>query len=378
MAVTIKPNKGLSRMVIPDGVLVNAKNGAPTRSAVPAMLADVITARQHEGRPFFHWWGGQTTADDQPSTTALRMLRLNTLEGGCKRPRGIVHIFPGAGLVSTTAGIYCMDGTLNSYAALSPTQLYPDQVISVDVSPDASTDTAVPTGGHDSLTMGSDTVNLASGCLFEDTVIEARPDDVVLRSGYAPGGDILAHQTNSRSTNEVLADRFHNVWQNRRPAIGWSGTGGAYADFTVSSQAFRYIFDQSIGSGGTAPSATGPADTLPCHYVGAGLRNTVRVYVSVYAAMSGATDQGEIAVANKDSAGVMGSMIQVGGAGMISGTVFQWYPATGGTFNPATAPYFESPTEVAFDRVCLGARSTGATDTVRIAAWMMFVYHSVA
>ncbi len=377
MAITIKPTKSLARAVFNDGLLNGVKNAVPTHAAIMGILADSITARQHEGRPFHHWWGGNITASDQPDVASLRMLRINLLEGGCKQPRGIIEAIPGAGLTSTSAGIYAY-GELNAFSASSSTQVYPDEAFSVGVQPDTTTDTAVPTGEADEITIGSDSIIMVNGVLYEDTVTGARPDDVVTRTGYVPGGDILADQTSSRSTNEVLVDRFQHVWTNRRPQIGWSCQSPNYCNFNTSSQQFRYWADQTVGDGGTAPSATGPGDTLPVRYAGSGLRATVRVYVWVYARMSGNTNNGTLAIANKDSGGTMQPFVQIGSSGMITTNVWTWYPVTGGAFDPASTPYFESPTGVAFDRVLLGAKSTGATDTVQIADWVMFVYHSVA
>lgn len=378
MAVTIKANKSLATAAFDDGILINCKNGAPARGPVMQVLADTVTARQSHGRPFFHFWGGRDNVGSQPNSALLHVLRLNTLEGGCKSPRGIVHVLPTGSGVSSTAGIYCLDGTLNAYAYGGVTSSNPEQVVQIGIAPDTTADTSVPTGEADEHTLGSDSLYLASGCLFEDSVPFADPTYVVSRYGFAPGSDIIASQTGSISTTHKLVDRFTHVWQNRRPQIGWACADVEYTEFTTSSQAFRYIFDQTIGTGGTAPSNTGPGLTLPVRYAGAGLRETIRVYVWVRAAMSGATDHGEIAIANKNTSGVMSSFIQIGGAGMISGTTPTWYPATGSTFNPATAPYFESPTNQAFDRVLLGARSTGATNKVRISGFMMAVYHSVA
>ncbi len=375
MAITIRPNQALARYVFPDGFLNRVKNGVATNGAIMGVLADAITAKIHEGRPYFHFWGGHVTADDQPNSTALFTIRHKRFNGGGKSPRGTMHALAGAGLTSTTAGIYAY-GELNNLSAASSTQYYPDEAFQVHVQPDIATDDPVLSASPEQITLGSDSIILTAGCLYERTVTAARPEDCVLRNGFAPGADILADQTNNYSTDYWMVATFTSLWQNRRPEIGWSAIGGTYCDFSTSSQQFRYWGDQSIGTTGTAPSNTGPGDTLPVLYAGAGRRTTIRVYVAVYAAMSGATNQGTLAIANRDTSGTMGPFVQIGSSGMITGSGFQWYPS--GTFDPSTAPYFESPTNQAYDRVLLGAKSNGATDTVRIAAWKMFVYHSTA
>jgi hypothetical protein len=112
-------------------------------------------------------------------------------------------------------------------------------------------------------------------------------------------------------------------------------------------------------------------------YSAAGRETQVRVYVFVLAAMSGGTDTGTIAVANKNASGTMGAMAALTNPQTIAGTGFTWYPSLG-AFDPATCPYFNAYAGTTFDRVCLGARSSGATDKVQIRSVMFAVVPSIA
>ncbi len=170
---------------------------------------------------------------------------------------------------------------------------------------------------------------------------------------------------------------FENTFKYQRPQIGWSatnpGTAGNYVAFTTSMSSYRYIFDQTYGAGGTSFTATTPAITFPLSYSSHGMSTQVRVYVFVYAAMAGTTNTGSIAVANKDASGTMASSptALINGA-TINSTTFAWYP-TIASFNPATAPYFLAHAGASYDRIALCARSSGSTNSVRIAAYTLLV-----
>ena len=128
--------------------------------------------------------------------------------------------------------------------------------------------------------------------------------------------------------------------------------------------------ERLLGGGGTNFSATGPAITLPLANAGGGRRTQLRVYVFVYASMSGTTNTGSIGVANKSSSGTMAtSATALTNAATISGSTFAWYP-TLSTWTPGTGQYFSGYTGSAFDRIGL---CSGATDTIRIGAWTMIV-----
>lgn len=193
-------------------------------------------------------------------------------------------------------------------------------------------------------------------------------------------GEIVGVRASSNEHLGTFLSVFRNTWYYQRPQLGWSliNPGTNYLSMTTSRTQFRYVFDQAYGTGGTSFTGTGPALTLPLMHSAASRRNQIRVYVFVYAAMSGTTNTGTIGVANRDTnADMATSASALTNGATISGTSFQWYPSPG-SFNPATSPYFLGYAGSIPDRVALCARSSGATDAVRIAAWTMIVQHSVA
>jgi hypothetical protein len=205
---------------------------------------------------------------------------------------------------------------------------------------------------------------------------------IVSTSGSAIGsdyvhakGDIVGVVSAGDMGLSTLVTSIRDTWYNQRPQCGWSAPqpGTNYIDFTTSKTNARFIFDQTYGTGGTAFSATSPGMTLPLANATNGLSTQVRVYVFVYAAMSGATNVGTIAIANKNASGTMASTPSAPtNPPVISGTTFKWYP-TLSTWSATTGSYFMGYAGGAFDRVALCGISAGATDSLRIAAYTFVV-----
>lgn len=360
------------------------KNGASTRADIMRAIAQNVQHYQYAGRPLFHYWGGQLIANEH---NLYRFLRYDVLEGGGGSVRSRHAILPpGAVTPTSTQGIRVdediaydsfrgggINNAVTTYAypenteemeARGPTRTVNDGVLDFRVGP---IDNASP--------------YMMSGCFYEDAVYFADPSKTVLPDGFIPNAGIIATKTGARATDDVLRDRFQHVWKYRRPTIGWSARrpgGGGAINFTVSKNDYRFIFDQSIGDGGTAPSATGPAFTLPLRHSAAGLRNQIRVYVWVFACLSAGTGTGTLAVANLDSGGSMTAMTALTNNVAITGTTFQWWPATGASvFDPSTDPHFNGYAGGDYDRILLGAKTNG-TASVKIGAYQMLVLHSTA
>ncbi len=186
-------------------------------------------------------------------------------------------------------------------------------------------------------------------------------------------GEIVGAHTSSPESLQYFMLTYVNTHKYMRPQFGWSSKDGTYVDFTTSKTNFRYIFDQTYGTGGTTMSATTPAATLPLMYSASGRRTQVRVYVFVYAAMSGATNTGSIGVANRNASGTSASAPSaITNTPTISGTTFAWYP-TLASWNKNTSPYFLGYAGTVVDRVALCAKSSGSTDSVRIGAFTFVV-----
>ncbi len=357
----------------PDNVLSQGRNGAAPRGVLQATMVDVLQYKQHEGRPLFHWWGGWDYKGINYATsgaTVFRMARHHALEGGGRHLRMDAHVLPSKNIADSTTGGIVFTGYSNPVGEKGTGAYYPPNVTYAGGLTDNDDDEAPALVEEN--TIGFDNVRPVAGCIYEDGIKSLQSSDTVTSGGMASGRDILATQSGSYSTLDRLRDRLNHVHQNRTTQIGWACPDNSYIEMSTSSHAYRYLFDQAIGTGGTAPSATGPAITLPNRYAGYGISTQVRVYVYVYAAMSGATDGGTLSVANKDAGGTMGTMTALTNPQTIGGTGYAWYPSLGALSTSAGA-YFQSPTNPAFDRICLGARSEGTTDKIRIKAWMMVV-----
>lgn len=360
-----------------DALMTEGKNGKPALATVIAAPIVRQNAVAYRGRAIHTWWGGGFT------TNASNVLRQvwNQHFAEARYLRSQVLYVPNNSTYLTTQGI---EGSLGGAAAtLYPTaydmsaftaQTEPQYVREAQVFGDVSSTPA----GRSQIALGSASANgpnVVAGHIYEMAQTACDP---VSTGAYSPAGHVGAGlpilATNTASpmyTFERAADRFIHIWNRKRPQIGWSMArpGTNYVDFTVSPQAYRYIFDQRYGDGGTAPALTGPGITFPLRYAANGIATTVGVAIYVYAAMSGSTDTGSIAFAHKALGGA--SMTTFGtassGAPTISGTTFAWYPALTGT--PAI---FNMRADLAYERILLAAKSSGATDTVRIAAFTMF------
>lgn len=347
----------------PDNILKHGMNGTAPRGALMNGIAKVIRARQHEGSTLYHWWNINAST----GTTVLQIARTNFLEGGGRRQRGSAYLVTSGGSPVGDPGI-TIDGNLNTFPQTDDSTT----VLGLEDDDDDNV-----TGELDQTTIGTDGVYGHAGCLYNDAIPDIDPVDTIDSSKFEAGRDVLATQTGSLGSMDRMRDRFDHVWRMRRLVFPWSCTQDKYVEFGVSSQDWRYIFDQTIGTGGTAPAADGPAITIPAYASGIANFGIVRIYVSVYAAMSGATDDGLMGIANKDANGSMQAFQAMQNPVTITGTTFAWYPSIG-AFDPATHMYFDSPTGVAFDRACIGAKADGATDKVRIRGLALFMYPSLA
>ncbi len=351
-------------------LLKHGQNEAAPRGVLQGAIASVIRGYQHSGRTLFHWWDGFGST----GTQVYRYLRPNFLEGGGNHQRAYVHL-TSTGLTPPADSGFYLDGYLNSYPPDFNTD-YPDNIVTLPDNTDNDDDNV--TGDVEDSTVGSSGLYAPSGCVYEDAIKEPTPSETLDPSKFASGRDILATQAGSYGTMNQMRDRFDHTWKNRRPVFNWctNSTTSSFIGFSTSSQAYRYIFDQSIGTGGTAPSLTNKAITLPGYAAGIYNFNILRVYVSVYASMSGGTDTGSIGVANRAVGGAMQAFQAMQNPVTISGTTYAWYPGAG-AFDPSTHMYFDTPTAEDFDRVCIGARSSGASDYVRVRAVALFVCPSL-
>jgi hypothetical protein len=354
--------------------------GIPSGSLM-ARYVSALNSIASSGRIIRTFWGGDDTRDanalrrflwdhQHQAATRLRFVLIVVRPNGAQvdgqaiRISGIDsggHIFPDNPIVEKTL-----------YNLINTTERFLDstgsEVMSFEVTPDDVNQRLFE------VTIGSLTTNgvqILAGIVYE--CAESSQDASLM--GYtphdhiAPGRDIVTEGIgSSTSMLDTFRSNFNHTVNRKRPMIGWDAIdpGNGYVNFNTSTQAYRYIHDQSVGTGGTSPASTGPAITFPLYKAATGISTTVRVAVRVYAAMSGATDNGSVGVSHQDGAGGMTSFANL--ITTISGTSWAWYPALS-----TSAMYFDGRADLAYERIVLAGKSNGTTNTLRIGAYSIGV-----
>ena len=397
MSTLIKVFGGSKPVFLDDDERTAGQNAQPATASIVGreiILADQLA---HAGHPLYSWAfaiDGQPTISALELTSCFRQVYMpankgNFGEGG--EILGLPHdqeadpgFQDGQGF-TITIGAESFPAYWNY--STSPVVSYPEDLRAIRLSQAYGYSTIpaeIVIGG-----VTSDWPQPRAGTIWQDPT-DLADSDQASSAGVADvhtKGEIIATRGTGVEHLTALVNVFRDTWFHQRPQGGWStvlpgqvDAGGAGTTrgvhFSTSPTSYRYIFDQTYGDAGTAITATSPAMTLPLHHAGGGLGTQVRVYVFIYAAMTGGTDTGAFAIANKNSAGSMNSPTTLtnfaGTPQTISGTTFQWYP-TLATWAATTAPYFLGYTGSAFDRVALCAKSLGATDQVVVGAFTFVV-----
>lgn len=390
---------GTPPQFLDDSELTRAQNAQPATAGTVGKEIALVNQAAHAGRPFFSWVQGDlgtnlTATGHYPLVEILscfRQVYMASNRGATTESGEIMGVTVAdthdAGFL-TGQGFTVSIGTATTHAywnyTTQVTTTFPDQATRLPF---------VSSWGYSTLPaevlIGADTANFAqpvAGSIWQDPVnsIDSTKGSAVGSADVIAKGEIIATRGTGVEQLTSLINVFRDTWFHQRPQGGWSTALPGMTDvrtstirgvhFTTSTRSFRYIFDQTYGGGGTNFSTGSPAMTLPLFRSAGGIRTQVRVYVFVYAAMSGATDVGGIGVANKDSGGTMATIASgVTNSVAITGTTFQWYPPLDSTWHASTAPYFLAYTNSAFDRVALCAESSGATDHVIIGAFTFVV-----
>jgi hypothetical protein len=371
-----------------DEAETQGSNGKPALASIYKNYATVLNAIQYAGRNLWTFWGGganNNAADIQRGLwnhrhVAGKHLRGKLLFYQANLPRDVTQALIGREYGATLA--YPVDYDALAVAASEPTGLRATSIFGDQDGVDATTNNAELLG------WGSQSTNgpfITSGLMYEAAqgVIDPAAAYAYVPPSFAdPGTDIIATALAADPTMTIdrLRSQLVACWLKMRPSLVWSrnlpGTGTNYVEFSAatppygSPTQYRYIFDQTIGTGGTAPSLTGPGMTFPLHHAASGLNTQVKLRAWVYARMGSAVgpDTGEIAFANRDASGTMTAFTAPTNPVTISGTTFQWWPVlTTGDMS------FSGYAGAAYDRILLGARSSGASDKVQIAAFAIFV-----
>jgi hypothetical protein len=392
-----------------DGTGDDARSLMPARATTVKDMAEALNHVACRPRPIYSFWGDANTVNS--SVIGVLWPNLSPACPGLGSRLIVVPTFT-ASPVSTQSLAWGIDAgvsdgnadstgnaafpVMNDQVTGSGTS-YPKSSVEFGVFPNHESyqDNKLYRVGIDSATLSGPKVK--SGLIFEkrnldpkirhfkdgDGVLTGTHMQALPTDCYSPGSPIIGPTfgLNDFRSLEKMREFFRSVYKSKRLVFGWSAVnpGGFYVAFSVSSAAYRYIFDQSVGVSGVAPSTTGPGISVPLQYSASGLRTTQRIYVAVYAAMSaGGGDEGGLAVYNRANDGSMAGPTALTNGPTITGTSFAWYPGAG-DFDEDTAPYFQGNALLNFscDRVLLCAkRTSGSTAHVRIGAVMMWAYHA--
>ncbi len=364
-----------------------ARNGKAASGDVMRKTIALANQVTFAGKPIFNWIAdlGTTNANITGIDPLYRQIYTGENYGAIREGARAIYL-PDTG--TSVAG----QGWHVTWTSTSTTSLLHYSGVSGTSYPVGALTSHVLTSagyGIRELKIGSVTSNgpqLSAGCVYQEPQNEIDPSLLQPISsvyGYAglanvgPGRNVFGSSTSTTAT-EVLRNLTHvlvDTYGRRRPQIGWSipnpGVSSQFVLFATSGQQYRYIHDQSYGSGGLTITESTPGITLPLKYAGSGRNTQVKVGVYVYAAMTGATDTGSLAVANRNSSGTMAGVASTLTNNVtVSGTTFQWYPSLGS--DPA---YFMGYCGSAahYDRVVLCARADGVTDQIKIAAYTIYV-----
>lgn len=360
-------------------------NGGEPAADTFAQIIDGLNAVACSGRNVASFWGGDTTIGTtrlrrwvwphkfQPGDELRSKLLILRGNGSYTDGQGILVTRDndaGAVITSTITMPYDLTGT----TALT----YPENLELIPVS------VADLTMAHVELSCGSTSAGgpqIRAGCFYEPAkrnVIAAGTYAFLSRDHVSPGREIYGKGIlTSTSHVDAIRDFFIHMWNRKRPLFPWSqknpGVANQFIGLTTSPAAYRGIFDQSYGDGGTTPTITGPGDTMPLYKAGSGINTTIKIAVFVYAAMAGASHTGSIGISTRSgtTGATMSAITALTGGLDITGTAYRWYPHLTAT----TFPTFNARTDLVYDHVLLCARSSNASEEVRIAAISLVPMH---
>lgn len=386
-----------------DSAQTPGKNGKPALAGAIGSSIKVANQFSLRARPLFNWWGGNS---DSSETAAAPQIMSRYLSRSLGHPD--VYAFPlivpvpdtvtpiapttplivdyrATGLPATQSTVPLAKNTKENINE-PPSTWYPDfcqmaspwRVNFKDYSPGVATATpmTVRTGGPTSDIIGP---QLRSGMIIEAEMLWGTPvigKEVLATDGFTSGNDIIGgggagHYFNTTNRDlQGVRDFINSLYREKRIHFGWcmspgTGTSGA-SGVLISSTNPTYILNTQYGSGGglhIAPTITGPSIAIPLQFAAHGRNTTVRLYVSVYARMTGG-GSGTLSYYGRDTStfglGALVGPTALTNGPTITGTTLQWWPS-GTTWNPATWPYFPGSAIRASDRILLCGQSSGAS-----------------
>jgi len=384
MSVIIDPNP----YPVDDAALEPGKNGKPALAAQIQRIVTGLNRQSYSGRTLYTWWGGDDTTNShnvlrtvynhhhQVNSIACHLIGLDNDNTATTSQRASLEIDT---VSSSATDIPWSPGTS------SPASTEPADLTIAGMRCDDVTGLFAPSTLKCDMSMGSMTANgpiMTAGVIYEPAQTEIDPGTAstaawVPQDFARPDGGIVA---TAPGTGLADLDRLRlmllHTWNRKRPTFAWSiaKPGTNYVQFSTAPTAYRYIWDQTIGDTGTAPTITGPGLTVPLRYAGSGVNTTIKCALYVYAAMSDAIGTGYIAVSHKAAGGASMTAFDRGTNPIsVTGTSFAWYA----TMASATPNFHALRTDLAYDRVVIGAkRGAGASGEVRIGAYALFPMHS--
>lgn len=412
---SVQVSGGNGPTLFDDTAIGEGRNGQPASGALFARLIKLANQIAYSGKPAYSWIGGISTG-------------FSTFEDPTPWFRAMYN---GANYGAVTEGAQIQYEQLSGFAAIAnqgwatrvndvnfvnslnystpvvgsyPTSLLRDTMVGTRGYTAANSEIAVWGKTSNYPVMRSGVVWQEPQDVIDPNVAGSYVDSSGTQTGVnayvgsqlvRAGGPIVGIRSDNLTAADVLQKlriQLLNTHQYHRGQQCWSAQlpDTNAITFSTSKNQFRYIFDQTYGTGGTAfaadsPGTTtifgttySPAITMPLKYAGSNLYTQIRVYVFVYAAMTGGTDTGSIGVANKDSGGTMAATPSaVTNPVTISGTTLKWYPdkvsSSTASLPLTTAPYFKGycGTFSEFDRIGLCFKSSGTTDSVKVAAFAL-------
>ncbi len=389
--MSLKPSKDIA--LFDDARRTRGRNGKSARADLFKEYVEALNAIGVRYRPIYTMVGGSDLINTWGTNNVLNATHL-AVSPGCSGLRASFLVLPSYGQQSNPQQLRM---TVGAEAADSgePVALWDDTRPSrYPLNCHEATRMDFPssfTQAPNNIVVGNEGTNspqIRSGLVFEKwnlspdpmtAVPEALPTDTI-----AAGQTILGQSASDAELRSMKGyrDQLRRIYAGRRLVAQWSAVCGAdgTADdgairMTVAPASYRYLFDQTLGVGGVAPTRTKRGMTLPLKSTAPGIRTRIRIYFRVLAAMESGSG-GEFAVYNLgDSGDTLVGPTAMTNPISVTGSTYQWYGMSA-TFNPNTDTYFQGNTVRDYDRVVPCARATSGV--VKIRAFGLFAYHSIA
>lgn len=381
-------------------------NGQPAAAQPIKECVDALNAIAGRARPIFNsWGGGPQSAGANGGVASTWWMEMSPAAPGI---RGAALVVPSIAQPLSGQGVTFSHGT-PSLTSVGKTDAavaaYPGSCQTMPLGYWHRTNKALLTSAE--VSVGNATANgprIESGIFYEPAaprppeqlLVDTGSDNRIFRRTHVPtdwiaqGSPILGTAGTVTSGNLTYSDGrafaslalfFRDVFKGRRLAFGWScslpGTNYLGISGSANGDNYRYIFDQRIGQGATAPSAAGPGICIPLKYTASGRRTSVRIYCAMRAYVTGGTGSVAVYTQNADGtfAGPTGPVLSV------TSTVSSWHipgslVGSDYIFNPA-AQYFTVDTQRSFNKILLCAK-VSAGQTLKITGLSLAAYHSAA